>query len=200
MLKKLLIGVVIFLFLLTGFGAYVFYKVRTTMRQWSARSVEEQKLLQPRIVTGEKDFQRRLFYTNNQLGHISQIEIGWPADHKESALVIVGSHGADFLDPTGLVRKQIRLSIEQNCPIAIAHINASGGYGYLTRDQSWACPVTLFDEGGHPIWHFNSALSGIDDSASGDLYGNGTLSVIVGLNGDDGITLLNGEGKTLWNK
>jgi hypothetical protein len=39
---------------------------------------------------------------------------------------------------------------------------------------------------------------GVNDSASGDAYGDGKLSIVIGFNGGGGITLLDGQGKTLW--
>src|SRR6202040_322533 len=51
--------------------------------------------------------------------------------------------------------------------------------------------------GGAQSFHL---LSAVDDSVAGDIYGDGTLSVVIGLNGGGGLAALNGEGKVIWKK
>jgi len=43
-------------------------------------------------------------------------------------------------------------------------------------------------------------LVGVDDSVSGDIYGDGKLSMVIGLNGRGGLVLVNREGRTVWKK
>jgi hypothetical protein len=134
-------------------------------------------------------------------GNISQIRLGCPADREGSDIAAVGSRGADFLDSNGQVRKQVRFAITGNIPVAVARIDPTGAFGYLTRDESWAVPVTLFDKEGHLAWSSNAFwAAGVDDSVPGDVYGDGKLSVVVGFNGGGGIALLDGQGKTPWKK
>jgi hypothetical protein len=117
-------------------------------------------------------------------GNISQIRLGCPADREGSDIAAVGSRGADFLDSNGQVRKQVRFAITGNIPVAVARIDPTGAFGYLTRDESWAVPVTLFDKEGHLAWSSNAFwAAGVDDSVPGDVYGDGKLSVVVGFNG-----------------
>ena len=131
MLRKILIGFAVFLFLIVAAGGYLYFKIRPVMREWAARSEAEQQMLQPRLVTGEGIFERRSFYEDGSLGHISQIRVGWPADREGADIAVVGSQGADFIDSTGQIKKQVRFSIQQRCPIAPARIDATGEYGYL---------------------------------------------------------------------
>jgi len=57
--------------------------------------------------------------------------VGWPADREGADIAVVGSQGADFIDSTGQVKKQVRFSIEQRCPVAVARLAPTGEYGYL---------------------------------------------------------------------
>ena len=112
---------------------------------------------------------------------------------------MVGAQGAHFVDSAGQLKKSVRFSIEERCPVAVVRIDATGGYGYLTRDESWAVPATLFDKEGQVRWRSKS-WPGIDDSVSGDVNGDGKLSVVIGFNGGGGLLLLDGQGKELWKK
>jgi hypothetical protein len=201
MLRKILIGLAIFVLLLAGAGAFLYYhKIKPGLREIRARSEAQRKMLQPRLIKGEGKFERRSFYSDEGLGGVSQIRVGWPADREGADIALVGPQGVDFIDSAGQIKKQVRFSIQQHCPVSVARLGTAGEYGFLTRDESWAVPATLFDREGHVIWRSGGKLPGVDDSAPGDMSGDGTLSVAIGFNGDGGITLLDGQGKTLWNK
>ena len=195
MLRKMLIGFAILFLLLVGAGVYLYLKVQPILHEAEAR----QKMLQPRPIKGEGNFERRAFYTGESLGDISQIRVGWPADREGADIAVVGAQGAHFVDAAGQLKKSVRFSIEERCPVAVVRIDAAGGYGYLTRDESWAVPATLFDKEGQVRWRSKS-WPGIDDSVSGDVNGDGKLSVVLGFNGGGGLLLLDGQGKELWKK
>jgi hypothetical protein len=199
MLKKILIGFAVLLLLLIGPVAFLAHKMRPLIQESRAQAESERKLLQPRLV-GEGRFAKSTFYTSQRLGAISQIRVGWPADREGADLVVAGGQGADFLDLSGGVKKQVRFAIGERAPITVARIDASGEYGYLTRDESWAIPATLFDKEGHVAWSSGGRWPGIDDSAPGNVLGDGKLSVVVGFNGRGGVSLLDASGKTVWQK
>jgi len=200
MLRKMLIGFAILLLLLVAAGTFLYFKIQPSLRAAEARDVEEQKILLPRAIRGEGNFDKRAFYTSDGLGNISQIRVGWPADREGADIAMVGSQGADFIDSTGQLKKQVRFSIEQRCPVAVARLGASGEYGYLTRDESWAVPATLFDKAGHVSWSSDKNWPGVDDSVPGNLLEDGSLSVVMGLNGGGGLVLLDSRGQRLWKK
>jgi hypothetical protein len=129
MLRKILIGLAVLMLLLAGAGAFLYHKIQPSMRAAEARDEEEQRVLQPRLIKGERNFERRAFYTIEGLGNISQIRVGWPADREGADIAVVGSQGADFIDSTGKVKKQVRFSIEQRCPVAVARLAPTGEYG-----------------------------------------------------------------------
>lgn len=200
MLRKVLIGLVIVFVLVIGAGAYLYHIISPSIQAAHARAEAQKKMLVPRVITGGEKFGRLSFYAGNGLGTICQILVGWPADHEGADIAMVGNQGTDFVDAAGRVKKQVRMSIESRVPIEVARINQAGDYGYLTREESWAVPVTLFDKVGHVLWRSGDQWPGVDDSVSGDFTGTGELSVVVGLNGHGGLVLLNARGKQVWKK
>ncbi|PYT51503.1 MAG: hypothetical protein DMG44_02205 [Acidobacteria bacterium] len=200
MLRKILIVLAVLLMLVVGAGVFLYYKIQPSIREAEAQDEVEKKILQPRLIKGEGNFERRAFYTAEGLGNISQISAGWPADREGADIAVVGSQGADFIDFAGQTKKQVRFSIEQHSPVVVARMSPSGEYGYLSRDESWAVPATLFDKEGHVSWRSEGTWSGVDDSVPGDLYGDGKLSVVIGFNGGGGIALFDEHGKRLWKK
>lgn len=195
MLRKILIGFAILLLLLLGAGVYLYHKIQPVLRESKAR----QKMLRPRLVKGEGNFTRSVFYTSGGLGAISQISVGSPADHEGADIAVVGGQGADFIDVGGRVKKSVRFAVPQKVPVIIARIDAAGQYGYLTRDESWAVPATLFDKEGKVSWR-SQDWPGVDDSAPGDVSGDGKLSVAIGFNGGGGLVLVDGQGNEQWKK
>jgi hypothetical protein len=200
MLRKILIGSAILVLLVIGSGAYLFYKILPSIREVERNAEAKLKILQPRVIVSADSFKRLTFYNSDGIGNISQIQVGWPGDREGSDIAVVGNHGADFIESSGQTIKRIRFSSEQLCEVALARIDPAGGYGYLTREQSWACPVTLFNQEGKVVWTSGGRWQGVDDSTAGNINGDQTLSVVVGLNGGGGIVLLDASGREVWAK
>jgi hypothetical protein len=200
MLRKLLIALLILVLMLVGVGTFLYLKLRPSIREAEARAEAAEKILQPRILDGNGKFKGRAFYTAEGLGDISQIAVGWPADREGADIAVAGSHGADFISSAGEGKKKVRFSIVQFCPVTLARMSPTGEYGYLTRDESWAVPATLFNKEGNVSWRSKGNWPGVDDSAPGDVQGDGKLSVVIGFNGGGGIALLDEQGKQLWKK
>jgi hypothetical protein len=117
MSRKLLIGFAILFLLLVGAGVYLYLKVQPILHGAEAR----QKMLQPRPIKGEGNFARRIFYTGESLGDISQIRVGWPADREGAdiaVIAVVGAQGEHFVDSASQLKKSVRFSIEERCPVA----------------------------------------------------------------------------------
>lgn len=200
MLRKILIGSAIFMAVVVASAAFLYHKASRTFEEIEAAQAEGQKLLQPRIVLGERAFARRPFYEAEGVGNISEMRVGWPADREGASIAVVGGEGVDFLDGTAKLEKQVRFEVQQFGPVTVARLNSAGEYGYLTRDQSWSAPATFFDKDGHVSWRSNGSWPGVNDSVSGDVYGDGQLSVAVGFNGHGGVELLDSQGKRMWKK
>lgn len=157
--------------------------------------------LEPRVLIGAGQFRKSTFYKGEDLGEVTEILVGWPADREGAALTVVGNRGAHFLDNSGLLKKQVRFSKDIFCPVEVTGLDASGEYGFLTRDESWATDAILFDKRGQERWSYAGGfLKGIDDSV-GSVWGvKGNLQVVIGFNGGGGIVLVDNEGKKIWQK
>jgi hypothetical protein len=201
MLRKILIVFASIVLILIVAATFLYFKIlRPGIRAAEARSIDDQKILQPRLVQGAGKFEKRTFYEGEGLGNISQIHIGWPADREGADIAVVGSQGADFIDLAGHKKKQVRFAIAERCPVVVARTSPTGELGYLTRDESWAVPATLFDKEGHLAWRFGDTWPGVDDSAPADFNGDGKLSVLIGFNGAGGLVRLDGQGQSVWKK
>lgn len=198
MLRKVFIAVALLILALVAVGIYVAH--------WSGSYLakvvrEDQQKWQPRVITGSGRFNKSTFYTDVNLGEISQILRGWPADREGAVLTVVGNKSADFLDARGGLKLQIQFSKFVPTTVEAVQLDASGDYGFLTRDESWGVDVVLFDKEGQEGWSYSGPiLTGIDDSMMGDLGGDGKSKVVVGLNGRGGLVVLDRDGKKLWRK
>ena len=199
MLRKILIALGLLLFVLIVAAVYLFHRIDS---QLARDSQEQLKKLEPRVVIGSGLFKKSTFYKGEGLGEVTEILLGWPADREGAALTVVGNRGAQFLDSSGLLKKQIRFSRDIFCPVEVTRLDANGTYGFLTRDESWAVDAILFDEQGHERWSYpGGVLKGsVDDSVGGSLDGKGNLQVVIGFNGGGGIALVDNEGKKIWQK
>jgi hypothetical protein len=125
--------------------------------------------------------------------------VGWPADREGGILTVVTDEGARFLDYSGNERKVVHFSERVVSPVELARTDSAGNYVFLTRDQSWAVAVILFDEQGRKRWSYpDSGLNlGVDDAAVLEEDG-WFLGVVVGFNGSGGVTLLDADRNVVW--
>lgn len=196
--RKILIAAGLLVLTLIIGGAYAFHRIDS---QLARDSREKLAKLEPRVLIGTARFTRSVFYKGEGLGAVTEILFGWPADREGAALTVVGNLGAHFLDRSGLLKKQVRFSKDFRCPVNVARLNASGEYGFLTRDESWAFDATLLDERGQVRWNYHENIAqAVDDSVGDDFDGNGQFHVVIGFNGSGGILLLDNEGKKIWQK
>lgn len=198
MIRKILLGVGLFIVAVIGAATYLMHRYESKLNQ-EAR--EQLKRLTPRVIKGGGEFTKRAFYTASDLGEITQILVGWPAGREGAALTLVGKNGVHFLDANAALKKQITFSKPLTAPLEVVQLDTNGDYGFLTRDQSWAVDVILFDKSGNEVWKYPvGIMNGVDDSTVGEVGEDGESTFVVGFNGGSGLVAVNSNGKKIWQK
>jgi hypothetical protein len=181
-----------------GFYAvrFVVRSVASAERLAKANFVRPANLDEPRVVVGEGIFQKSDSPAGNGLGEITEIHFGWPADREGAQMVLVGAYGAGFFDASGRQVKRVSFSEDVNSSsVEIVRLDAAGNYGYFTRVRGWTGQLLFFDREGQKQWGYGRTFPGIDDSAAGDVRGDGQTEFVTGFNGSGGIALIGSDGK-----
>ena len=198
MLRKIVLGIALLIVAVIGVGLYLMHRYES---EWEQESREQLQKLEPRVMTGDREFTKKVFYVGSDLGEVTQILVGWPAGREAAALTLLGKRKVDFLDANARLKKQITFSKFIASPLQAVQLDAGGDYGFLTRDQSWAVNVILFDKSGQEVWNYpGGSMNGVDDSTVGEVGPDGKSTVVVGFNGGGGLILVNSQGKKIWQK
>ena len=199
MLRKILLGIALVIVFVIGVSVYLIHRYES---KWEQESREQLQKLEPKVITGDREFTKKVFYEDSYLGEITQILVGWPADREAAVLMLVGKEKVDFLDANMALKKQITFSKYIASPLQAVLLDAADDYGFLTRDQSWAENVILFDKSGQEVWKYPGGIinSGVDDSTVGEMGPDRRSTVVVGFNGGGGLILVNSRGKKIWQK
>jgi hypothetical protein len=198
MLRKILLGIALLIVAVICVGFYLMHRYES---KWEQESREQLQELEPKVITGDREFTKRVFYAGSELGEVTQVLVGWPAGREVAALTLLGKKGVHFLDASGGLKKQITFSKFIASPLQAVQLDAGGDYGFLTRDQSWAANVILFDKLGQEVWNYSGGvMNGVDDSTVGEVGENGKSTVVVGFNGGGGLVLVNSQGKKIWQR
>jgi hypothetical protein len=197
MLRKILLTLAVLFVLVVGGGVYWLSRLD---HEFEEDVHKAQAKLAPQVVKGASLLTKRIFHTTNDARQIWQLLVGWPADREGAMLTVVTDEGVHFLDRSGAERKAIHFSEREACPIALAQTDKAGDYVFVTREQSWACDVVLFDSQGRKRWSYPGTRinNGVDDAVV--LNTGEQLQVVVGFNGKGGVTLLDADGQTVWNQ
>jgi hypothetical protein len=70
--------------------------------------------------------------------------------------------------------------------------------GFLSRG-SMGCPTAWLDPQGRVLWRYGGS-PGVDDTAAGDLDGDGRLDFVVGFNDGGGVHRVNASGQKVWSE
>jgi hypothetical protein len=156
-------------------------------------------LRRAKVDRGASDFNKRVFDEYSDLGRITDLRYGRFSNDPQPELVVVGTAGAVFVGSDQRVKKTIHFIPRMYNRVVLIELKAGEAPAFLGRGGSWIEKVHVFDENGALRWEYGS-FSGIDDSAAGDVNGDGVAEFAVGLNGGGGVRLLNAEGRELWRK
>lgn len=164
-----------------------------------ARIQEPAEFATPKITAGGGDFGRSVFYTQDDLGEITELRYGAIEAGPLQQLAIVGTGGSVFLAADRTVDRNVRFppKVSPDPIVLVEPVNADAPL-FLSHG-SWSSPAVLYDSSGLEVWHYDGT-SGVDDTAAGDLEGDGKMEVAVGMNGAGGIHLLDAEGKEIWSR
>jgi hypothetical protein len=160
-------------------------------------SVEPEGVETAKVVTGGGSFERSDFFHGHGIGTIWELRVKWPVEEVREKLLLVGDEGAVFLDSQRKTVRRIAYSERMIGDVSLVELERGKRFGFLNGDQSWAQGVVLLDENGQKLWEYEGA-GGVDDSAAGDVDGDGKAEVVVGFNGDGGIHLVGLDGKLRW--
>jgi hypothetical protein len=134
-LRRIFLGIGLLIVSVIGVGLYLMHRYES---KWEQESREQLQKLEPRVITGDREFTKKVFYVGADLGEVTQILVGWPAGREAAALTLLGKRRVDFLDANAGLKKQISFSKFIASPLQAVQLDAGGDYGFLTRDQSWA--------------------------------------------------------------
>jgi hypothetical protein len=148
---------------------------------------------------GIADFGRTVLDRFPDLGAITDLRYGHFNKAEEPELAIVGTAGAVFVGSDHQVKKRIHFGMQMSNRVILVEPNDAKVLAFLGRGGGWIEKVRVFDENGALRWDYGS-FWGVNDSAAGDLHGEGKLEFAVGLNGGGGVRLLNADGRELWSK
>jgi peroxiredoxin len=117
----------------------------------------------------------------------------WEDDGVPRVLVAAGST-LHVLDLTGAETSSVPLP----APFALIECGRNKEKGArLLGYSNWGQEVTVVDRSGKKLWSVSSS-SGIDGAHWGDLNGDRTDELIVGMNGGGGLQAWSADGKKLW--
>jgi hypothetical protein len=75
MLRKVVLGIALLIVSVIGVGLYLMHRYES---KWEQESREQLQKLEPRVVRGDREFTKKVFYAGSDLGEVTQILVGWP--------------------------------------------------------------------------------------------------------------------------
>jgi uncharacterized RDD family membrane protein YckC len=142
--------------------------------------------------------QKDIFLEDERLCKVTDIAFGKFDPNSELTIGVAGMKGALLLN-TDLSKKVFIPFNEVSEHADIIKTNDSF-YFLSRRGELFNRKTAFIDHTGKTLWTYGGEKRAVDDTAVGDLDGNGKLEFAVGFNGGDGIHLLDQSGKKLWEK
>lgn len=121
----------------------------------------------------------------------------WNGDHTDEILILEDDSTLHILDQKGTENAEI--PFPTSCSEIEIGYHKELGPRLLARDQMNMSKVMVIDQKGKEVWKYKYFL-GIDGAHWGDLDGDGTDEMIVGMNAFGGLHAVSAKGKKLWKK
>jgi hypothetical protein len=139
-----------------------------------------------------------VFIEDSRLGKVTDITFGRLDPDSQLSIGVAGTKGAMLLNKA--LDKKVFIPFSEPSEHVDIIMN-NGRCKYLSRRGELFKRKTAFiDHSGKTLWAYGGQDRGVDDTASGDLNGDGKLEFAVGFNGGEGIHLLDQSGNKLWEK
>ena len=151
----------------------------------------------PALASGLKDAEKPLTATpgwsTNLPGATVMCSGDWDGGRAPEILVLAGNK-LHVLSVDGMEKKAVVLPGTFSA-IECGRHNQKGAR--LVGYSNWGRKISVVDTAGKEIWSF-SALMGVNGAHWGDLEGDGTDELVIGMNGFGGLDAVSAEGKKLW--
>lgn len=143
----------------------------------------------------ERPLTPSVVWTVNVSGAETLCTADWDRDGKGEVMVLDGTKRLHVIGADGSTLTTFVMPGEPGRYIEVGHHKTAGPRVLAYRN--WGQEVGVYDQFGKEIWKYPSS-SGVDGAHWGDLDGDGTDELVVGMNGGGGLHAISADGKRLW--
>jgi peroxiredoxin/outer membrane protein assembly factor BamB len=147
------------------------------------------------LTESDKLLSAMLVWSNNVPGGQAICVGDWDGDSASDILVADAGKKLHVFSLDGAKKTSVSLP-DQFAAIECGHHQQKGVR--LLGYTSWAPKVSVMDRSGKELWNYSATMGGIDGAHWGDLDGDGTDELVVGMNGFGGVHAVSAEGKRIW--
>lgn len=145
------------------------------------------------------DYLRKdVFVEDGRIGKVTDITFGRLDSDSALTIGVAGTNGALLVNSA--LNKRVFIPFSEVSEHADIIKSTNSCYFLSRRGELFKRKTAFIDHSGKTLWMYGDEKRSVDDTAVGDLNGDGKLEFAVGFNGGDGIHLLDQSGNKLWEK